>query len=161
MEARYRISELAKRAKCQVVTVRYYEKEGLLPVPGRSEGNFRLYEQQHLERLLFIRRCRSLDMTLEEIRRLLQIREQPADECRSVNELLEEHIGHVVERIEELQNLEAELRSLLCLCDDNRKAADCGILKELGKTGLDGDKKTQKRKTHLRGVHHQEGKRPR
>ena len=62
MEARYRISELAKRAKCQVVTVRYYEKEGLLPVPGRSEGNFRLYEQQHLERLLFIRRCRSLDM---------------------------------------------------------------------------------------------------
>jgi len=161
MAARYRISELAKRAKCQVVTVRYYEKEGLLPVPGRSEGNFRLYEQQHLDRLLFIRRCRSLDMTLEEIRRLLQIREQPADECRSVNELLEEHIGHVVERIEELQNLEAELRSLLCLCDDKRKAADCGILKELGKAGLGGDEKAQARKTHLRGVHRPDGKRPR
>ncbi len=152
MEARYRISELAKLAKCQVVTVRYYEKEGLLPEPGRSEGNFRLYEQKHLERLLFIRRCRSLDMTLEEIRSLLQVQEKPADGCRSVNELLEEHIDHVVERIQELQNLEAELRSLLCLCDNNRKTADCGILKGLGKAELSGEK-TKARRTHLKGVH--------
>ena len=159
MEARYRISELARLAKCQVVTVRYYEKEGLLPVPGRSEGNYRLYEQKHLEQLLFIRRCRSLDMTLGEIRSLLQLREQPADGCRAVNELLEEHIGHVAERIRELQSLESELRSLLCLCGENRKAADCGILKELGK-GEAGVEKTRARRTHLKGVHRPEGKLP-
>jgi len=159
MGTSYRISELAKLAKCQVVTVRYYEKEGLLPEPGRSEGNYRIYEQKHLERLLFIRRCRSLDMTLEEIRRLLQLREQPSDECRPVNEILEEHIGHVVERIQELQNLEAELRSLLCLCGDNRRAADCGILKELGKVEAGGEK-TKARRTHLKGVHRTGGKLP-
>ena len=159
METRYRISELAKLAKCQVVTVRYYEKEGLLPEPGRSEGNYRLYEQKHLEQLLFIRRCRSLDMTLEEIRSLLQLREQPADGCRAVNELLEEHIGHVAERIRELQSLESELRSLLCLCGENRKAADCGILKELGKAEA-GVERTRARRTHLKGVHRPEGKLP-
>jgi len=159
MEARYRISELARLAKCQVVTVRYYEKEGLLPVPGRSEGNYRLYEQKHLEQLLFIRRCRSLDMTLGEIRSLLQLREQPADGCRAVNELLEEHIGHVAERIRELQSLESELRSLLCLCGENRKAADCGILKELVKVEA-GVERTRARRTHLKGVHRTGGKLP-
>lgn len=52
-----RIGELAKRADCQVQTIRFYETEGLLLEPARSGGNFRLYDENHLERLLFIRRC--------------------------------------------------------------------------------------------------------
>ena len=62
-----RIGDLAKRSGCEVVTIRYYEKEGLLPKPARSGGNFRLYGEAHAERLQFIRHCRSLDMTLSEI----------------------------------------------------------------------------------------------
>ncbi|MFO6312781.1 MerR family transcriptional regulator, partial [Pseudomonas aeruginosa] len=54
-----RIGELGKKADCLVQTVRFYESEGLLPEPARSEGNFRLYDEVHLQRLLFIRRCRA------------------------------------------------------------------------------------------------------
>ena len=72
-----RIGELAKRADCLVQTVRFYESEGLLLDPARSEGNFRLYDDAHLQRLLFIRRCRAKDMTLVEIRQLLSFRDRP------------------------------------------------------------------------------------
>ncbi|WP_146053956.1 MerR family transcriptional regulator, partial [Pseudomonas syringae] len=72
-----KIGELAKLTDTQVETVRYYEREGLLPAPARSDGNYRLYTQAHVERLSFIRNCRSLDMTLEEIRSLLNLRDSP------------------------------------------------------------------------------------
>ena len=72
------IGELAKRSDCKVVTIRYYEKEGLLPEPLRSSGNYRLYDEGHLERLQFIRHCRSLDMSLEEIKTILGLRAAPA-----------------------------------------------------------------------------------
>ncbi|WP_284440224.1 MerR family transcriptional regulator [Hafnia paralvei] len=53
-----KIGELARRTECRVVTIRYYEKERILPKPGRSQGNFRLYGEEHVERLLFTRHCR-------------------------------------------------------------------------------------------------------
>ena len=62
-----KIGELAKRTGCPVETIRYYEREGLLPEPARSEGNYRQYTLAHVERLSFIRHCRSLDMTQDEI----------------------------------------------------------------------------------------------
>ena len=97
-----KIGELAKLTDCQVETIRYYEREGLLPEPARSEGNYRLYTQAHVERLTFIRNCRSLDMTLEEIRSLLNLRDSPQDQCESVNALIDEHIHHVKARVDSL-----------------------------------------------------------
>ena len=67
------IGALAKRTQCQAETIRYYEREGLLPPPARSQGNYRQYDTTHVERLSFIRHCRSLDMTLDEIRALLDM----------------------------------------------------------------------------------------
>ena len=98
-----KIGELAKLTDAQVETIRYYEREGLLPAPARSDGNYRLYTQAHVERLTFIRNCRSLDMTLEEIRSLLNLRDSPQDQCESVNALIDEHIQHVNDRIASLQ----------------------------------------------------------
>ena len=100
-----KIGELAKHTGSQVETIRYYEREGLLPAPARSEGNYRLYGQSHVERLQFIRHCRSLDMTLEEIRSLLAFRDAPEESCSAVNDLLDKHIDHVATRIKELQAL--------------------------------------------------------
>jgi DNA-binding transcriptional MerR regulator len=94
-----RIGDLAKRSGCEVVTIRYYEKEGLLPKPARSGGNFRLYGEAHIERLQFIRHCRSLDMTLSEIRALLGLRDNPAQDCGEVITLLEAHIQQVEMRV--------------------------------------------------------------
>jgi Cd(II)/Pb(II)-responsive transcriptional regulator len=131
MSHELKIGELAKRAGCLVETVRYYEKEGLLPEPGRSEGNYRLYGKNHLERLQFIRNCRLLDMTMDEIRRLLEFRDAPEENCCEVNVLLDEHIGHVADRIAELKNLQKQLRELRALCSQTQAAKDCGILQSL------------------------------
>lgn len=84
-----------------------YESEGLLPEPARSEGNFRLYDEVHLQRLLFIRRCRAKDMTLDEIRQLLNLRDRPELGCGEVNALVDAHIAQVRTKMKELRALGA------------------------------------------------------
>ena len=126
-----KISELAKAARTQSETIRYYEREGLLPAPARTEANYRRYDSSHAERLAFIRHCRSLDMTLGEIRTLLHFKDAPEENCAQVNGLLDAHVGHVVQRIKELKALEKELRALRLQCAISQSAANCGILEGL------------------------------
>jgi Cd(II)/Pb(II)-responsive transcriptional regulator len=134
MTASFKIGELAKLTDCPVETIRYYEREGLLDEPARSEGNYRLYTQEHVERLTFIRNCRSLDMTLDEIRSLLTLRDSPQDQCESVNALIDEHIQHVSARIASLQALQEQLIDLRQRCSEG--APDhCGILDRLEVSG--------------------------
>ncbi|SMF33153.1 Cd(II)/Pb(II)-responsive transcriptional regulator [Pseudogulbenkiania subflava] len=127
-----KIGELAKQVGCPVETVRYYEREGLLPAALRdSVNNYRHYDHSHLERLLFIRRCRALDMTHEEIRVLLQARVEPDASCESINELIDAHLHHVQARISELKALEEQLAELRGHCQTAQATRDCGILREL------------------------------
>lgn len=133
-----KIGELARRTSCQVETIRYYERAGLLPAPARSRGNYRLYDARHVEQLAFIRRCRSLDMALHEIRALLRFRDAPDENCGAVNELLDEHIRHVAERIEELQQLERQLAALRQQCGGAHPSRHCGILRDLASSPTDG-----------------------
>ena len=126
-----KIGELSRTTSTQVETIRYYESKGLLPSPGRTTGNYRIYTFEHAERLSFIRRCRSLDMTLEEVRRLLHFKDSPVEPCGDVNALLDARIGHVATRIAELQTLEQQLQSLRDRCRTAQDAAHCGILSEL------------------------------
>lgn len=98
-----KIGELATATETAVETIRFYEREGLLKAAARSQGNFRLYEMAHLERLQFIRYCRSLDMSLDEIRVLLRFKDEPEEACNGVNALLEEHIEHVSKRIKDAE----------------------------------------------------------
>jgi Cd(II)/Pb(II)-responsive transcriptional regulator len=126
-----KIGELAKRTGSQVETIRYYEREGLLPAPARSEGNYRLYGTTHVERLQFIRHCRSLDMTLGEIRELLSFRDAPEESCNQVNLLLDRHIEHVGHRIRGLQALQKQLKALRSMCHSAQAAKDCEILQTL------------------------------
>lgn len=111
-----KIGELAQATRSTVETVRYYEKEGLLPEPQRTERNYRFYGTEHVERLRFIRNCRVLDMTHQEIRTLLQAMDQPAAGCGSVNTLIDAHIQHVEVRIHELLGLQAQLMALRQRC---------------------------------------------
>jgi Cd(II)/Pb(II)-responsive transcriptional regulator len=126
-----KIGELAKAANTPVETIRYYEREQLLPEPARTDGNYRIYDDEHAQRLGFIRRCRSLDMTLGEIRSLLKFRDAPQDDCGEVNQLLDDHIGHVAARISELKTLEKQLKALRLQCCGPESANACGILQEL------------------------------
>ncbi|MDH0746440.1 Cd(II)/Pb(II)-responsive transcriptional regulator [Pseudomonas sp. GD03842] len=134
MSASFKIGELARLTDCPVETIRYYEREGLLAEPARSDGNYRLYTQEHVERLTFIRNCRSLDMTLDEIRSLLALRDSPQDQCQSVNALMDEHIQHVSARIASLQALQEQLVALRTRCSEG--ALDhCAILERLETSG--------------------------
>jgi Cd(II)/Pb(II)-responsive transcriptional regulator len=131
MSSSLKIGDLAKRTDCPIETIRFYEQEGLLPAAARSSSNYRLYGDVHVERLQFIRRCRALDMTLDEIRSLLRFRDTPEDDCGEVNLLLDQHIEHMSRRIAELQSLQSQLLSLRGQCHAQQAAKDCGILQSL------------------------------
>jgi Cd(II)/Pb(II)-responsive transcriptional regulator len=126
-----KIGELAKVAHCSVETIRYYEKEALLPITARSEGNFRVYGAAHVERLRFIRNCRNLDMSLEEIHALLALTDRPQDGCGGINEVFDQHIAHVDERMAELAQLKQQLTALRQRCQADQSQQDCGILQGL------------------------------
>lgn len=130
-----KIGELARRTHCPAETIRYYEKEGLLPAPVRTESNYRMYNESHVDQLSFIRHCRSLDMTLDEIRALLRLRNQHASGCEEVGLLLDQHLGHVQARIRELEELQTQLQKLRTLCRHEQTTAECGILQ--GIAGLE------------------------
>ena len=135
--ATYKIGELAERSGCLVETVRYYERIGLLPAPVRTANNYRAYNDEHADRLQFIRHCRALDMSIDEIRELVDIRARPESNCSGVNELLDRHIGHITERINALHALEAQLRELRSCCDSILTSGDCGILQALDELDLE------------------------
>lgn len=126
-----KIGEMAAAAECDVATVRYYERTGLIPPPARTTSNYRSYGPKHVERLQFIRRCRSLDMALDEVRVLLSFVDAPDKNCESVNEALDEHIGHVEARLNELAKLRDELKQLRKQCRRTQTAKTCGILNRL------------------------------
>ncbi len=134
MASSIKIGELAVAAECQVETIRYYEREGLLPAPNRSAGNYRLYGDGHLERLTFIRHCRSLDMSLAEVRRLLHFKDAPDENCGEVNSLLDTHIRRISHRMAELRTLQQQMIELRSFCTQERASKDCGILHGLAAT---------------------------
>ena len=147
-----KIGELSTASSTPIETIRYYEREGLLPSPARTQGNFRVYEAPHLDRLQFIRHCRSLDMSLDEVRVLLRFKDDPTASCGDVNELLDVHIGHVSKRIKELRTLEKQLKILRLRCGEARAADQCGILAGLSEASQEPAIKGPERR-HLRTVH--------
>lgn len=126
-----KIGELAKLTACSVQTIRYYEKDGLLDSIKRSEGNFRLYDNRAVKQLMFIKHCRSLDITLSEIRQLIDLRNSPETTCNNVNALVDSHNKQVDLRIQELKELKRQLNILRRKCTTGRVVKDCGILLEL------------------------------
>ena len=146
-----KIGELARTTGTPIETIRFYERQRLLPAPERTEGNYRIYGASHGERLSFIRHCRSLDMALDEIRLLLQFKDAPGESCAEVNDLLDDHIGHVAARVRELKALERQLRTLRDQCQEVRGAQNCGILKKLSSAGK--PTKDRSARQHVGGTH--------
>ncbi len=124
-----RIGELAKLAGCQVVTVRYYEQEGLLKPAPRTASNYRVYDESDLERLRFIIHCRRHSISLEEIRQLLALRESPGANCAFAHELVTRQLAHVEKELESLRKLQKELKQLKVASGCER--GGCAILARL------------------------------
>ncbi|MDR1085249.1 MAG: Cd(II)/Pb(II)-responsive transcriptional regulator [Deltaproteobacteria bacterium] len=128
-----RIGELANMVGVQVVTIRYYEKEGLLEKPVRSPNGYRTYRRADVDRLRFVRHCREHGMPIEDIKFLLKLREAPERDCLEVNTLVDDLIKKLEEQLTSLQSLKSRLVELRGKCPHSTSIADCGILK-----GLDG-----------------------
>ena len=122
-----KIGELAAQAGCDVQTVRFYEREGLLEEPARTASGYRAYDARHLTRVAFIRHCRSLDIPLSEVRQLLEFAAEPAQSCAQVNQLLDGHIALVKGRIQALKSLQSQLVALRRTCDGDA-SHPCAIL---------------------------------
>jgi Cu(I)-responsive transcriptional regulator len=136
---RISIGELAKRTGTKVVTVRYYEQIGLLPVPSRTAGNYRTYSNEHMRRLRFIRRCRDLGFTLDQIRDLLRLSSQKNEDCAEVDRITAEHLAEIEQKISDLKRLAKELRRLNTCCQGNGIIADCRIIEALSPDAMKAD----------------------
>lgn len=125
------IKELARATGVDIETIRFYEKQGLLPAPARLANGYRDYAPLHLERLSFIRHCRALDISLPDVQRLLGALDAPQMACAEVDQLVDAQLGRVRARLASMQALEQQLLQLRQACDGAQGAARCGILQEL------------------------------
>ena len=148
-----KIGDLATASGTPVDTIRFYEREGLLPAPARNEANYRQYEAVHLERLQFIRASRNLDMSLQEIRALLQVRDDPDADPHAADRVLDAHIEHVSHRIRELRALERQLKALRARCANGALADECGVLIGLAEAAPDLPDTARSAARHLAEVH--------
>ncbi len=126
-----RIGELAELARVDVQTVRYYEREGLIDAPPRTSSGYRSYGPEHLQRLNFVRHCRSLDMSLADVRQLVDLAGSRNVSCELVDDLIQAHLDRVRANRSALQALEQKLETLRSQCESGHRVADCGILEEL------------------------------
>lgn len=148
-----KIGAVAEASGTPIETIRFYEREGLLAPARRTESNYRTYGAEDVERLRFIRRCRSLDMALPEIRSLLVIADRPTQDCEAINAILEEHIGHVATRIRELLALEKALKQLREQCDQSQPVSSCGIMRGLFEGADPPAPGGRSDRSHVQGVH--------
>lgn len=129
----YSIGQLAVAGGVKLETIRYYERIGLMTPPPRTAGGHRAYDEEHLQRLAFIRRGRQLNFSLQDIRELLAIADRSGPVCGAVRKVAEPHLETVRRRIGELQRFEAMLAQALEGCTGSMAAPDCPVLGMLAK----------------------------
>ncbi|WP_198972045.1 MerR family transcriptional regulator [Xylophilus sp. ASV27] len=125
----HRIGDAARLSGVSAANIRYYEKEGLLQPQVRAENRYRMYSDDEVHRLRFIRLCRAMDMSLDEVRTLLALDLGDNGDCARARGTLTAHLEHVRERLQELQALEADLSALRDRCDGQEQR--CSIIEAL------------------------------
>ena len=129
-QGRITIGKVAARTGCNIETIRYYEKESLLPPPGRTEGGHRIYTTAMVERLVFIRRCRELGFSMTEIRGLLSVVDGEQVSCERVKHIAEIHLQDIRSKIADLRKMERTLHDLSNQCS-GEDVPDCPIIEVL------------------------------
>jgi MerR family copper efflux transcriptional regulator len=125
------IGKIARKSGLGIETVRFYEKQGLLHEPQRSESNYRLYPEDEVARLNFIRRAKELGFSLREIRELLQLHDDPRATKGEVREKTEAKIADIRKKLADLSRMLAALETLVAACDGHGPVVECPILKAL------------------------------
>jgi MerR family mercuric resistance operon transcriptional regulator len=130
MANEFTIGELSKRTGVNIETIRYYEKSSVMPNPPRTAAGYRVYNEDHLNRLTFIRRCRQLGFAMVEIQELLSLVDARGYTCGEVQAMTLEHAEMVKQKIRDLQRLEKTLRSISSQCT-GKKVPECPIIDAL------------------------------
>lgn len=126
----YRRADVAKATGCNLETIRYYEKVGMMPDPPRTAAGARVYEASHVSRLRFIMRARDLGFTIEEIRGLLDLIDGGTQTCAEVKERTERHLASVRAKIADLRRIERALATTASLCS-GEDVPECPVLDAL------------------------------
>jgi MerR family transcriptional regulator, mercuric resistance operon regulatory protein len=124
------IGSLSKLTGCNIETIRYYEKIGIMNTPDRTSGGHRVYDQENVKRLFLIIRCRNLGFSINEIRTLLSLVDGGTMNCAEVKSLTEVHLNDVQEKISDLQKLETVLKTMVSECSGTI-VPDCPIIDTL------------------------------
>jgi MerR family mercuric resistance operon transcriptional regulator len=128
--ARLAIGTFSKRTGCNIETIRYYERVGLLPAPARSSGGYRLYGTGHLKRLAFVRRARALGFSIAEVRTLLKLADERKRPCADVRVVAAAHLEDVRAKIADLRTMERVLRATVARCAEGT-GTDCPLIEAL------------------------------
>lgn len=126
-----KIGELANKTGCSIQSIRFYERNGLLKQAERTQSNYRQYDKDASKQLTFIKQCRSLDMSISEIKELVANKQNPNNSCANVNAMIEAHLEDVSKRIDELVSLKSTLTAMSNACTNSRKIKNCGVLQKL------------------------------
>lgn len=126
-----KIGELSRATGTNIETIRYYERIGLLPAPDRTAANYRSYGDTHRSRLSFVRHSRDLGFTIEEIRSLLDLSDDPGRDCGDADRIATRHLEQVEEKIAQLTLLRDELTRIVGRCRGGL-AGDCRVIEALG-----------------------------
>ena len=126
-EQAIQIGELSRRTGCNIETIRYYERIGLMTAPDRTASGYRQYRDADIDRLRFITRGRALGFSLEELKSLLRLAEESQLSCSDVDRLARIHLVDIQRRLADLQRMERELQRTIESCS-GRERASCSIL---------------------------------
>lgn len=129
-EKALRRAELARRTGCNLETIRYYEKIGVMPAPPRTAAGYRVYDESHIRRLCFILRARELGFAIEEVRGLLHLVDGGNQTCAEVKARTEKHLVDVQAKIADLRRIERVLATTAASCSGD-DVPECPILKAL------------------------------
>ena len=125
-----RIGELAQATGTKAETIRYYEREGILPYADRTDSNYRDYSKDHLATLTFVRRARELGFSMAQVRELLALSDRDDKPCQDVDRLVRSQIDEVQRKIDDLTAMRDELSRMLAACDTD-KIGQCRIVESL------------------------------
>ncbi|MCU1808312.1 mercury resistance transcriptional regulator MerR1 [Cytobacillus firmus] len=129
----FRVGEIAKKCNVNKETIRYYERLGLIPEPDRTEKGYRMYSQQTVDRLNFIKRMQELGFTLNEIDKLLGVVDRDEAKCRDMYNFTVFKIEDIQRKIEDLKRIEKMLMELKERCPENKDIYECPIIETLMK----------------------------
>lgn len=125
-----KISTVAANSGCNLETIRYYERIGLMPPPERTPKGYREYSEADVEQLRFISRGRGLGFSLQEIRSLLRLAQDPGISCSEVDQLARKHLDDILVRLKDLQRMARELERTIDHCGGGQRG-ECTILDSL------------------------------